>query len=149
MKAKHCLFHIECFRCVVCDTMLRKGDLFGMSENNLFCKLHYELLPPHVSNPSPDDPVLFSPGLPPTVAVGSQFPPHGFSHSASPFGVVPPAGDPWYPPTDFVPGPMSGGGSEDFAYENNNEPMLKKRRGRKKRKVESGKINLLLSAFHL
>ena len=55
-------------------------------------------------------------------------------------GYPPPGPDPvgWYPPPDFPPlGGPGGGGPVDFQYDNNNEPMLKKRRGRKKRKVET------------
>lgn len=28
MKARHCVFHVECFKCATCDTSLRKGKLF-------------------------------------------------------------------------------------------------------------------------
>ena len=44
MKARNCLFHVECFRCVRCDVSLKKGDFFGMFENTLYCQLHYELI---------------------------------------------------------------------------------------------------------
>jgi hypothetical protein len=27
MKARHCIFHVECFRCATCDSSLRKGKI--------------------------------------------------------------------------------------------------------------------------
>ena len=62
MKARHCVFHVECFKCAQCDTSLRKGnikrqfikdnqyylnnsgDLFGMFDDVLYCKLHFEMM---------------------------------------------------------------------------------------------------------
>jgi LIM homeobox protein 2/9 len=157
MKARQYLFHVDCFRCATCATTLKKGDLFGMYEDTLYCRLHYELasadhplsgpngLPPVTSNgPFTPDPMGHSPLGP----EGHPFPvPHGGLHHMPPFppppgGFHPPSGgqgEPppgWYhQPPDFMVG--NGPPPGDFPYENNNEPMLKKRRGRKKRKVET------------
>ena len=44
MKVRHCLFHVDCFRCKVCDAPLKKGEYFGMYEDVPYCQLHYELI---------------------------------------------------------------------------------------------------------
>ena len=42
MKAKCFLYHVECFKCVICDVPLIKGDLFGMFEAVVYCQTHYQ-----------------------------------------------------------------------------------------------------------
>ena len=42
MKAKCFLYHVECFKCVMCDVPLIKGDLFGMFEAVVYCQTHYQ-----------------------------------------------------------------------------------------------------------
>ncbi len=151
MKARQYLFHVACFRCVTCDAALLKGDLFGMLDDLLYCKSHYEqqtgivggsFTPDHHSPvdvgpppPSHPPPPPFHHGMPPPFPCG-PFPP-GAPDGAW-FGGPPGSGG----PPDFIPmggppPPGGPGGVGDFPYENNNEPMLKKRRGRKKRKVET------------
>lgn len=147
MKARQFLFHVDCFRCDTCGLVLAKGDLFGMLGDHLYCQVHYEVAssdliptPLHVptsNGPFTPDPMGHSPdGGQPFPGLHMPFPP-----PPSGVGGYPPPGPEsvgWYPPTDFPPisGPGSGGPG-DFQYDNNNEPMLKKRRGRKKRKVET------------
>ena len=64
------MFHVDCFRCKVCDAPLKKGDLFGMHEDVPYCHIHYKLItsstcgivgggnhhpspkPPHLQNPN-------------------------------------------------------------------------------------------------
>ena len=40
MKARHCIFHIDCFRCATCDSSLRKGKLpfFLCSSKRSLCR---------------------------------------------------------------------------------------------------------------
>ncbi len=163
MKARHCIFHLECFRCTSCDVILRKGDLFGMFDDVLYCRLHFEQLQ-HAQQPPAAIPGGVTPGaLPPPPPPPQQIPPGGggaqpinpgdpaeatlfptFPPGGPGSGYPPPppghfeAGPGWFPPgADFPPTVGPGGTSPgDFQYDNNNEPMLKKRRGRKKRKVE-------------
>ena len=140
MKARHCVFHVECFKCSACDVVLRKGDLFGMVDEVLYCRMHFD---------------QFGGPPPPTGTAGTIPPPHSTTPNSmgEQEGIFP--GFPGYPPQsqfepgwfppggEFSPGGISGtgpmppGGGGDFPYDNNNEPMLKKRRGRKKRKVEN------------
>ena len=86
MKARHCVFHVDCFKCATCDNSLRKGeqpstnpnsaqraltlclfvgDLFGMYEDVLYCRLHFEMMTTSYG-PGPDSldmcPPLHSPG---------------------------------------------------------------------------------------
>jgi LIM homeobox protein 2/9 len=41
MKAKCFLYHVDCFKCAVCNAALIKGDLFGMYEAVVYCQTHY------------------------------------------------------------------------------------------------------------
>lgn len=134
MKARHCIFHTDCFRCATCDSSLRKGDLFGMFEDVLYCRLHFEMITtyghsgdplnnchPPLHSPEGD---LYPPGMPhqhPGMFVPGTMP--GFS----------PGGHPEHWP--YGPGPEFGPMCPDYQFNNNNEP-IKKRRGRKKRKVD-------------
>lgn len=142
MKARQFLFHVDCFRCDTCGLALKKGDLFGMYADQLYCRVHYDvassdLINPHMppsNGPFTPDPMGHSPdGGGPYPGLHLPFPP-------------PPQGGPggyqgdsvgWYPPPDFPPMSGGSGGPGDFQYDNNNEPLMKKRRGRKKRKVET------------
>ena len=149
MKARQFLFHVDCFRCDTCNLPLKKGDLFGMYDDHLYCRIHYEMAssdlaasavaPPHApvtsTGPFTPDPMGHSPD-PSGYGLHLPFPPPG----PPPVGYPGPPGDPvgWYPPPDFPPGMGSTGPCDTMGqYDNNNEPLLKKRRGRKKRKVET------------
>ena len=44
MKGNQCFFHVDCFRCKVCDVLLKKGDYFGWYEDVPYCQLHHELI---------------------------------------------------------------------------------------------------------
>ena len=41
MKARCFLYHVDCFKCVVCDVPLIKGDLFGMFDAVVYCQTHF------------------------------------------------------------------------------------------------------------
>ena len=41
MKARCFLYHVDCFKCVLCDVPLMKGDLFGMFGAVVYCQTHY------------------------------------------------------------------------------------------------------------
>ena len=160
MKVRQCLFHVDCFRCATCDSSLKKGDLFGLVDDVPYCRTHYE----HIMGPA--GPVTTMPPPPGSFSsdtishhsptdrqdefihrgnpVGADF---GHPHPAPPPpGMYPQGFDPLQggpPPPGwfgFGPpgGPEGGPGGEGFPpYDNNNEPRLKKPRGRKKRKVET------------
>ena len=139
MKARQFLFHVECFSCDTCGTLLKKGDLFGMYEDHLYCRTHYEMASADLTHGGPftPDPLTHSPdGGAHYGRLHLPFPPPptaaGFPPEPPPVGWYPPTGE--FPGGPMGPGPVPGG---DFQYDNNNEPMLKKRRGRKKRKVET------------
>jgi insulin gene enhancer protein ISL-1 len=38
MRAKHCVFHVDCFRCGYCDHRLVPGEEFALKDDQLFCK---------------------------------------------------------------------------------------------------------------
>jgi len=134
MKARHCVFHVECFKCATCDTSLRKGDLFGMFEDVLYCRLHFEMM---TSYGGPGDPIDMCPPL--HSPSGDIYPPGMGGPGPHPGMFVPGPGHPpgfpggpdhwpYGPGPDFGPIP-------DYQFNNNNDP-IKKRRGRKKRKVD-------------
>ena len=148
MKVHQCLFHVECFRCKVCDSPLKKGDYFGMYEDVPYCQLHYELImsstcglpKSHVQNPNGtfgSDPLNHSPIEDGNFMSGSVPSSEFLQHpGVGPFPHFPLQGNE-PPPPGWFPGPPDGFSMGDFPYDNNNEPRLKKQRGRKKRKVET------------
>lgn len=44
MRAKDLVFHLHCFTCAWCNTVLSQGDYFGLRDNLVYCRGHYELL---------------------------------------------------------------------------------------------------------
>jgi len=136
MKARHCVFHVECFKCATCDTSLRKGDLFGMFEDVLYCRLHFEMMTSY--GPGPGDPIEMCPPL--HSPSGELYPPGMAGPGPHPSMFVPgpgPGHPPGFPGPDhwpYGPGPDFGP-IPDYQFNNNNDP-IKKRRGRKKRKVD-------------
>ena len=55
MKAKDHVYHLHCFRCACCQKVLSTGEYFGMRDEQLFCKTHYEeppALPPPPAAPA-------------------------------------------------------------------------------------------------
>lgn len=87
MRAKGLVFHLVCFTCTVCSRPLTPGDYFGMRDDQVYCRLHYEMVcvsPMDHQNPPPMS-GMFA-GLTPT-----GFPNSGMTNSSSP-----PAGTPYY-----------------------------------------------------
>ena len=39
------IFHVDCFRCVVCEKQLHSGEQFGLANGKLYCKTDFEALP--------------------------------------------------------------------------------------------------------
>lgn len=44
MRARNLVFHVHCFTCVVCNTLLTKGDQFGMRDSGVYCREHYDII---------------------------------------------------------------------------------------------------------
>ncbi|KAK4020925.1 hypothetical protein OUZ56_002865 [Daphnia magna] len=44
MRARDAVFHLACFTCAACNQPLTKGDIFGMRDGIVYCRLHYEML---------------------------------------------------------------------------------------------------------
>ncbi|XP_075229108.1 protein apterous-like isoform X2 [Lycorma delicatula] len=67
MRACDYVFHVHCFSCAVCSTVLTKGDHFGMRDGAVFCRLHYQELPPRPASsgpyPSPGPDLHYHPRL--------------------------------------------------------------------------------------
>lgn len=38
------VYHIQCFTCAWCNVTLAQGDLFGIRDNLVYCRTHYEML---------------------------------------------------------------------------------------------------------
>ncbi|XP_037081153.1 insulin gene enhancer protein ISL-1-like [Pollicipes pollicipes] len=43
MRAKDKIYHIDCFRCALCDRQLVPGDEFALTDEGLFCKDDHQL----------------------------------------------------------------------------------------------------------
>ncbi|XP_013793889.1 LIM/homeobox protein Lhx2-like, partial [Limulus polyphemus] len=44
MRARDLVYHLHCFTCAWCNTVLTQGDYFGLKDNLVYCRTHYELL---------------------------------------------------------------------------------------------------------
>ena len=54
MRARHLIFHLNCFKCLICDRQLNTGDEFGLSKDGLiYCRMHYFY---HIQNHQITDP---------------------------------------------------------------------------------------------
>lgn len=93
MRAREMVYHVHCFTCAVCQTALTKGDTFGMRDGAVFCRLHYQELPPAPSDlhyhphPMPlplPHPHLGTPPLPPTPPDPSKVPSAFFNGAPAP-----------------------------------------------------------------
>lgn len=49
MRASNRIYHVECFRCYMCNKQLAPGDEFAPKEDGLLCKLDNELYEKHSS----------------------------------------------------------------------------------------------------
>uniref|UniRef100_A0A1B6LGL5 Apterous n=1 Tax=Graphocephala atropunctata TaxID=36148 RepID=A0A1B6LGL5_9HEMI len=82
MRAREMVYHVHCFTCVVCQTALTKGDTFGMRDGAVFCRLHYQELPPA---PPPDERLPF-----PVNPADLHYHPRLGPHSTPPLPATPP-----------------------------------------------------------
>ncbi|XP_032993566.1 LIM/homeobox protein Lhx2 isoform X2 [Lacerta agilis] len=44
MRARESVYHLNCFTCQSCGKVLTTGDQFGMKDNVVYCRLHFESL---------------------------------------------------------------------------------------------------------
>jgi LIM homeobox protein 2/9 len=44
MRVRDNIYHMQCFTCAWCNTTLSQGDYFGLKDNLVYCRTHYELL---------------------------------------------------------------------------------------------------------
>ncbi|GIX85411.1 hypothetical protein CEXT_717611 [Caerostris extrusa] len=44
MRARDLVYHLHCFTCAWCNTALTQGDYFGLRDNLVYCRGHYELM---------------------------------------------------------------------------------------------------------
>ena len=42
MRARDLVFHLHCFTCTWCNAPLAQGDTFGLRDNLVYCRPHYE-----------------------------------------------------------------------------------------------------------
>lgn len=71
MRARDLVFHLHCFTCTWCNAPLDKGDTFGLRDDLVYCRPHYETL-------ARDTAPYFSPEPPPSLAAedgGNAIPP--------------------------------------------------------------------------
>lgn len=139
MFIKPLWFHEDCFRCHECDVKLKKGESFGKIDGIPYCQMHFsqysqinygspfQSTPPHLSMPLQGQ---FHPHPPTPGFEGGQ---HLYPHYHGDFGpAIPTHGH----PQGLVPQNHPQGLPQGQEFFGTAEPMLKKRRGRKKRKAE-------------
>lgn len=96
MRARHCIFHLNCFTCVTCQKLLTTGEQYGMKDSLIFCRSHYDDsgldlggpvvdLKPLVSAAPPPPPGLLGPPLPGNVPLQSGSSPPGMFPLHDPF----------------------------------------------------------------
>lgn len=56
MRANTKIYHIDCFRCVICNKQLAPGDEYLIREDDLFCKLDSEIVEKQYSSSSSTTP---------------------------------------------------------------------------------------------
>lgn len=44
MRARDSVYHLSCFTCTTCSKTLTTGDHFGMKDNVVYCRAHFESL---------------------------------------------------------------------------------------------------------
>ena len=44
MRARHKIYHVQCFHCVACSLPLRPGDEFALRDDGLYCKADHDIL---------------------------------------------------------------------------------------------------------
>ncbi|XP_072367568.1 LIM/homeobox protein Lhx9 isoform X3 [Scyliorhinus torazame] len=44
MRARDSVYHLSCFTCTTCNKTLTTGDHFGMKDNLVYCRVHFESL---------------------------------------------------------------------------------------------------------
>ncbi|ELT97041.1 hypothetical protein CAPTEDRAFT_43751, partial [Capitella teleta] len=82
MKARDSVYHMNCFTCASCHKLLITGEHFGMKENLIYCRMHYEMVVQGEFYPSPGHggldsvsfPALHGPGAMPHVFNGVHAP---------------------------------------------------------------------------
>lgn len=42
MRARDHVYHVQCFSCVTCNTVLHTGEHFGMHDHLIYCEHHYD-----------------------------------------------------------------------------------------------------------
>ncbi|KFM70482.1 LIM/homeobox protein Lhx9, partial [Stegodyphus mimosarum] len=60
MRARDLVFHLHCFTCAWCNTALTQGDYFGLRDNLVYCRAHYEMMSRdyYASPPADEHPAL-------------------------------------------------------------------------------------------
>ncbi|XP_065560465.1 LIM/homeobox protein Lhx9-like isoform X2 [Artemia franciscana] len=55
MRARDFIYHLSCFTCAACNQSLTKGDIFGMRDGVVYCRLHFDMLQHGGGSFSPND----------------------------------------------------------------------------------------------
>ncbi|KAL1380420.1 hypothetical protein pipiens_001419 [Culex pipiens pipiens] len=88
MRARHLVFHIRCFCCAICNTLLNKGDHFTIRDSAVLCRSHIDI-------PGLD------PGTPLPLAMQCQYPSQYGSSPSAPLSPSDSTGSSKMPPAGY------------------------------------------------
>ena len=54
MRANNRIYHVDCFRCCMCNKQLAPGDEYALKEDGILCKLDNEIFEKHMSTSNPN-----------------------------------------------------------------------------------------------
>ncbi|XP_058449804.1 protein apterous [Malaya genurostris] len=87
MRARHLVFHIRCFCCAICNTLLNKGDHFTIRDSAVLCRSHID--------------IPMDPGAPIPLAMQCQYPSQYGNSPSAPLSPSDSTGSSKMPPAGY------------------------------------------------
>ncbi|KAH6944406.1 hypothetical protein HPB50_002923 [Hyalomma asiaticum] len=140
MRARDLVYHLHCFTCAWCNAALAQGDHFGLRDNLVYCRTHFELLAegcqPGLPPPPPPPLLQDDDGGGSVGAVGACSPPlaqgAAYAPPQGPYGVR--KGRPRKrKPGELPEGPPHLGLQDLAGLDSNGSPMLQQQQQQQQR----------------